>query len=73
MRNWFALAFHRDVVRRALICAVIVGAILIVINHSDAIMRGAISLNRGLRMALTVIVPYIVSTVSSVGALRQRL
>jgi hypothetical protein len=73
MLNWLALAFRRDVVRRALICAVIVGAILIAINHSDAIMHGDISLNRGLRMALTVIVPYIVSTVSSVGALRQRL
>jgi hypothetical protein len=73
MLNWLALAFRRDVVRRALICAAIVGAILITINHSDAIMRGGISLDRGLRMALTVLVPYIVSTVSSVGALRQRL
>jgi len=72
MHDWLAFAFRPDVVRRALICAVIVGVILIAINHSDAIIHGNLTLDRLARMGLTVIVPYVVSTVSSVGALRQR-
>lgn len=51
--------------------AVIVGAILITINHSDAILRGDVDLSRALRMGLTCLVPYVVSTLSSVGALRR--
>ena len=72
MFEWLAIAIRRDVVRSALICTAIVGVILIAINHSDAIMHGELTKGRILRMGLTVIVPYVVSTVSSVGALRQR-
>jgi len=68
--GWFALATHPTVVRRALGYAVVVGAILIVINHNDAIMRGDLPPGRLLRMGLTVLVPYAVSTLSSVGATR---
>lgn len=52
--------------------AIIVGAILITINHGDAILRGEIDTTRTLKMLLTVIVPYVVSTLSSVGALRSQ-
>ena len=52
--------------------AAIVGPILIAINHSDAILRGDISLARFGRMLLTVLVPYTVSTVSSVAAIREQ-
>ena len=72
MNEWLRLAFQRNVATRALKCAVIVGCILIAINHSDAILRGDLSTARILRMALTVLVPYVVSTVSSVGAMRER-
>jgi hypothetical protein len=58
------------VVRRALGYAVVVGAILIGINHGDAILRGDMDLVRLLKMGLTVIVPYTVSTLSSVQAMR---
>ena len=50
--------------------AVIVGAVLIGINHGDAILRGDVDSVRWLKMGLTVMVPYCVSTLSSVGALR---
>lgn len=70
--QWLAIARQRSVVRRALTMATIVAPILIVINHSDAIMRGDISSARLLRMALTFLVPYTVSTVSSVAAIRER-
>jgi hypothetical protein len=43
---------------------------LIAINHGDAILAGTIDGNRLFKMALTVLVPYCVSTLSSVGALR---
>lgn len=70
--SWITLATQPSVVRRGLVYAVIVGTILITINHGDALLRGEITLGRLLKMALTVIVPYVVSTLSSVGALRTQ-
>jgi hypothetical protein len=64
------LAASGAVVRRALVYAVVVGAILIAINHADALARGDFDMIRGLKMGLTVLVPYTVSTLSSVQALR---
>jgi hypothetical protein len=49
---------------------VVVGAILITINHGDAILRGEVNSTRLWKMALTVCVPYCVSTISSVQAMR---
>jgi len=49
-----------------------VGMILISINHGDAILRGDITNVRVLKIALTVMVPYAVSTLSSVGAIRAQ-
>lgn len=65
------LALSPPVVRRALKIAVVVGAVLILINHGDALLRGDFSAGRLFRMALTVLVPYLVSTISSVEALRS--
>ena len=56
--------------RRALRYAVIVGAVLIAINHGDALLRGSLETGRLFKIALTVLVPYCVSTFSSVEALR---
>lgn len=72
MRDFVAIAFSRAVVRRALGYAVVVGAILIAINHADALLRGDVDVVRGLKMALTVLVPYAVSTLSSVQAIGAR-
>lgn len=52
--------------------ASVVAPILIIINHSDAILRGDITPGRLLRMALTFLVPYTVSTASSVAAIREQ-
>ncbi len=70
-RDWLALASCRSVVKRSLKTALVVGSILIVINHGSAIWQGDIGPERVWRMALTVIVPYLVSTSSSVCALRE--
>jgi len=71
MREWLALAFSGPVRRRALRIMVVVGAILITINHGDAILRGDVDGPRLARILLTLAVPYVVSTVSSVGAMRE--
>ena len=71
MAEWVRFATRPSVVRRALRYALGVGALLIAINHGDAIMRRDVSLARLLRMALTITVPYMVSTASSVSALRD--
>lgn len=70
-RSWLAIALSWPVVRRAIGYGVVVGAILISINHGDAILSGELTAGRLLKMGLTVLVPYFVSTSSSVGALRQ--
>ena len=72
MSTALQLATSPNVVRRALGYAVVVGAILIAINHADALARGEFDLIRGIKMGLTVLVPYTVSTLSSVQALRGR-
>ena len=72
MRDWFVLAFKSSVVKRSLKYAVVVGSILIAINHSDAILSHTVSFSRFLRMMLTVLVPYTVSTLSSVGTLLEQ-
>jgi hypothetical protein len=71
MKESFELALDRAVVRRALVCMVVVGAVLITINHGDALVRGDVTPGRLVQMALTLLVPYCVSTASSVGAMRS--
>jgi len=72
MKEWLHLASSPSVVKRALGYAIVVGAVLITINHGDAILKGELSRGRILKMALTVLVPYVVSTLSSVSAMRER-
>ncbi len=72
-QSFLRLALAPTVVRRAFGYAVVVGAILIAINHGDALLRGEMSRARLLKMALTVFVPYAVSTLSSVGATRESI
>ena len=72
MRDWFTLAFKKSVVKRSVKYALVVGSILIAINHSDAILNHTVTLSRFLRMMLTVLVPYTVSTLSSVGTLLEQ-
>jgi hypothetical protein len=62
---------ERQVVRRASVSEVVVGALLITINHGDAPLSGGISPGRLVKIALTILVPYVVSTVSSVAVLRE--
>ena len=52
--------------------AVIVGTILTAINHAPAIVSGHVTRLDVAEIFLTVIVPYTVSTISSVAARKDR-
>ncbi len=65
------LAFTGPVVKRGLLFAVVVGPILVAINHGDSLLAGQLDARRSLKIGLTFLVPYLVSTVSSVAASRQ--
>ena len=71
MRRMLHIALQPSVVFRAVKTALVVGAILIAINHGDALLVGQLEPARWGKMALTVLVPYGVSTFSSVGAIMQ--
>jgi hypothetical protein len=71
MPAWLQLCLSKSVIKRALLSALVVGALLITINHGDAILRGQVDSDRVLKMLLTIGVPYLVSTFSSVSTIRQ--
>jgi len=68
--SWLGTALRGDVVRRALRTALLVGTVLVLINHVDALLAGALDWERIVKMTLTYCVPYCVSTHASVAALR---
>lgn len=59
-------------VLRALKTALLVGVLLIAINHGDALLAGKVSTGRFFKMLLTFAVPYAVSTYASVAALMDQ-
>ena len=69
MREFLSLCFTKRIVKRASLTALVVGATLIVINHGDALLSGQVDINRLFKIILTVLVPYIVSTVSSASTI----
>jgi hypothetical protein len=71
MMEWIRLWFKKAVVRRVFLTALVVGAFLVAINNGDAILHGQVDAVRWLRISLTVLVPYVVSTVSSVQAMQD--
>ena len=71
MRAWFDIALQRSVAARALKVAVLVGCILALINHGDALLSGSVTLTEWIKIGLTFMVPYCVSTFASVQAIRH--
>ncbi|WP_299042047.1 nitrate/nitrite transporter NrtS [uncultured Tateyamaria sp.] len=67
------IATDRTVVKRAAKIAFVVGVIIAMINHGDRIMGGQMDAAAWMKCALTFLVPYSVSTYSSVMAVRERL
>jgi len=72
IRAWLQFAAHPAVVKRASVMAAVVGFVLIAINHGSAIFAGEITRLRLIQICLTIVVPYVVSTISSVAASNDR-
>jgi len=72
VREWLRLAADPTIVRRALITCLLVGLVLTVINNGAELARGEFGLALASQIALTLLVPFVVVTVSSVAAVRSR-
>jgi len=70
-KSWWAIALDREVIKRSLKTSLIVGSILAMINHGDALLALNMPLDRVIKMVLTYAVPYFVSTSASIGAIRH--
>lgn len=68
-KEFLTLCFTKSIAKRASLTSIGVGAILIAINHGDALLQGQVDLNRLFKIILTIFVPYIVSTVSSASTI----
>ena len=71
--TFFEIASDRSVMRRASRIALVVGTILIMINQGNTILSGNGTGETVLKCVLTFMVPYCVSTYSSVMAVRDRM
>lgn len=71
--RFMKIATERSVVMRAARIALIVGIVLAIINHADSILIGAVTGSVILKIILTFLVPYCVSTYSSVLAVRDNV
>ncbi len=69
IREWLHIASRKPILTRGLKYAIVIGSILIIINHGNAIVAGTVDSTRAIQMILTLLVPYCVSTASSVGAI----
>lgn len=65
------IALEFNVIRRAVIMALIVGTVLVFINHCNCcLINGTFGLGCAVKSILTFFVPYAVSTISSVLAIK---
>lgn len=71
MKQRFKIACQPKVVRTATRFSLIVGPVLVMINHGDSIIDSTMSHEDWLKSILTMIVPYIVSTLSSLSVYRN--
>lgn len=71
-RGFFEIAFQKSVMSRAAKIAAVVGVILGILNHGDRVVTGHFDLVMMLKIFLTFLVPYCVSTYTSVLAVRER-
>lgn len=71
--NIFELAFSKDVVSTAMKLALIVGTILGLINHGPDIVNNTLSSGQVFQILITYLVPYSVSTYSSVKSIKRMM
>ena len=69
-QSFLSVAMSQKVVSRAIRVALIVGAILAIINHGDKMIPFSMTNMDLVKVILTYLVPYSVSTWSAVGAIK---
>ena len=67
----FKVATRSDVLLRAFKMASIVGIVLAIINHGDHILLQTMTFNNWIKIMITFLVPFCVSTISSVLAIKR--
>lgn len=67
MRRWFSFACKPTVVKRSLKVGLVVGTLLALINYTDRMVACQMAEVDWLKLALTYLVPYGVSTYASVS------
>lgn len=63
---------HPSLVRRAASIALVVGTVLLLINQGDVVLSGLLPAALFWKVPLTYLVPYFVSTYSTLGAVAAR-
>ena len=71
--SFLRIAFRESVIKRAIKIALIVGCILALINHGDRIIFQDMQSVDWFKILLTFCVPYCVSTISSVLAIKREI
>ena len=66
------LAQRKDVRTRALKVSLVVGSILALINHGDSFLNSELEFRNSIQIIATFLVPYLVSTYSSVSAIKDQ-
>ncbi len=65
---WLKTACEPACVKRALKTSLLIGTILVAINHWDTFLAGETTLSHWLKIGLTYLVPYAVATAAGVSA-----
>jgi len=73
LHKYLTIALSNEVAVTALRLALVVGTILALINHGAEILQGTLTKGNIYQIALTYLVPYSVSTYSSVKAIQKRV
>jgi len=71
MSEYLSIAFSREICITSFKVSLFVGTLLVLINHSTAVFNASLTTENVLQIALTYLVPYCVSTYSSVKVLRN--
>jgi len=71
IQRWFRAACRPEIVQRSIRVALIVGTILVAVNYTDRWMKGTLVPIDYLKMLVTYLVPYCVSTYASVATLHS--
>jgi hypothetical protein len=66
--GWLRVATERHIVLGALRVAMVVGTLLVAINHGDRLLAGTMTPPDWLKIGLTCLVPYCVATFAATNA-----